>query len=334
MLGFLKKRISGVSDKRSQRNNKSSALGSYLNKAFQSTPDLLKTKTAGQHQSISTESLHHASFGNFDTLQCNEVRPANGSKVDTAVTHRSRTHHSGLKDLPNPPPLTEVLFSPSKGATNSGDGRKLKFRFEFRKNKSVDQLRSTRNAAYKMPVITLTTPGDEQEYILHRPIPLVLCKKSLSVPTRSYSNEYTSGTSKFCAKSWPHPAGPWLRPSASEEYALYLKSDRSDFLKGWRLGTGKVIGWEPGWMEALGITLPPQLPTEQDLNKMALVQQISMNLDRAQNALYGTLDEGWDEEMEDDEGVKFIEEAWNAPPWIGFPHEVWTSELLQENKYT
>ncbi|KAH9816731.1 hypothetical protein DFH28DRAFT_1094684 [Melampsora americana] len=92
---------------------------------------------------------------------------------------------------------------------------------------------------FAIPCITVTLPDDEDSYYTQSPFPASLfvitesendqLQNHLQVPILPNNN---TPRSRY---QWPHPAGPWLRPSTKTHISL---SER-----GSRLGNGKIVGW-------------------------------------------------------------------------------------------
>ncbi|KNF03835.1 hypothetical protein PSTG_02928 [Puccinia striiformis f. sp. tritici PST-78] len=306
MLKSIKKRLVGSSK---------SNIVCNLKRAIQSTPDLSKQPSSLSRNSLDGTPILKPNF--HASTQSSTAMDGVLSSPGYIIQHGTTA-----------PVIEEVLFTPLKEPIKSvGRTReKLKLKFILRKKKVVESQEVEESTApTSLPMITLTTPEDEQIYILHRPTPPISSHTFLSVPSSSISTSTISGPRKPppSAKRWPHPAGPWLRPTSSEEYEFKTQSDQLTWQEGWRLGTGKVIGWDAEDMHALGICFPPQLPTEHDLKTIALVEQISKSLDQAQDALYGSLENEWDPEIGHDEyETKIVDGYYDYPACVELPHIV------------
>ncbi|PLW14297.1 hypothetical protein PCANC_06331 [Puccinia coronata f. sp. avenae] len=308
MLKSIKQRLSGASGKTSSKITQSNLLGN-LKRAIQSTPDLLKTRD-GHYEHFSPPPFSQRIPEHFPSVESRSTCSSKSSEMECVVSSPANFQRDDLRGWNQPMPSEEVLFSPSNDAIKAAVPEKNKFKFALRKKKSLVDPQRIQEPTFSLPMITLTTPDDEQIYVLHRPTPPISSHTFLAVPNRSCPRNNISEPPYISAKKWPHPAGPWLRPTTSEENVYKTKGDQATWQEGWRLGNGNVIGWDPDCMDALGISFPPQLPTEQDLKTIALVEKISKSLDQAQDALYGSLQEAWDTGMDEDEcEIKILEET-------------------------
>jgi len=314
MLKSIKQRLSGASDKTSSKSTNSNIVSS-LKRAIQSTPDLLNMQDERYEHFSSTKLAKHTP-PHFHTLEFPKFSSGKSSAMEPLVSSPATLLKGFPRERKTPPmPAEEVLFSPSNDAARAGAPGKMKIKFALKKKKLLAYSQAvSKPPTSHLPMITLTTPDDEQVYVLHRPTPPISSHTFLAVPSSSCPPKNISETPKVSAKKWPHPAGPWLRLTTSEENEFKTKSGHSTCQGGWRLGNGNVIGWDSDCMDALGISLPPQLPTEHDLKTIALIEQISKSLDQAQDALYCSFPEQWESGMdEDDCEVRIIEWTWLPP---------------------
>ncbi|EGG04897.1 uncharacterized protein MELLADRAFT_108054 [Melampsora larici-populina 98AG31] len=125
----------------------------------------------------------------------------------------------------------EVLFMPLKPQLTVAR----------RRNSLRETLTRTIHVSYTfaIPCIILTLPDDEDSYYTQSPFPVGLfaitesridqLQDQLTVPILPNNN---TPRSRY---QWPHPAGPWLRPSST--------TDISSPEKGSRLGNGRIVGW-------------------------------------------------------------------------------------------
>ncbi|KAA1123684.1 hypothetical protein PGTUg99_027261 [Puccinia graminis f. sp. tritici] len=315
MLKSIKQRLSGASDKTSNKITQSN-LVSNLKRTVQSTPDLLKIQQE-PYERVCSSPLSQNATGKLPPLQPTPTSSSKSLKMNCVASSPGCMQSSYLQERrAKPMPAEEILFSPTKESFKSPKPKKMKINFALGKKKRLSDSQGIGEAAPNLPMITLTTPDDEGIYVLHRPTPPISSQPFLAVPNRSCSTANTSEPRKVSAKKWPHPAGPWLRPSSPDEYLVKSKNDQLTWQEGWRLATGRVIGWDPESMDALGIAFPPQLPTEQDLKTIALIQQISNSLDQAQDALYRSMEVDWDSDLDDDDDEKMMEESLYFPACV------------------
>lgn len=125
----------------------------------------------------------------------------------------------------------EVLFMPLKPQLT----------VSRRRNSLRETLTRTIHVSYTfaIPCIILTLPEDEESYYTQSPFPSTLfaltesrlnhLEDHLLVPILPPNN------SPRCRYQWPHPAGPWLRPSTPTHISVSGT--------GSRLGDGKIVGW-------------------------------------------------------------------------------------------
>lgn len=176
--------------------------------------------------------------------------------------------------------ITTVLFEPVRARAHkvfmtfpTRKPAELGFVLPLRKTRSMADLSAAR--ASIVPTITLTSPSDEADYALCLPRGWETSTDCLAPPSRA-------------ARHWPHPFGPWLRV---ERQADGIESPG-------RLTDDRLLNWP---VEA---PLPPRLITDAQRKTIALVEQISLNLDLAQHALHSRFDVSWKyvtEEEDDDE---------------------------------
>ncbi|KAA1104042.1 hypothetical protein PGT21_008405 [Puccinia graminis f. sp. tritici] len=317
MLKFIKQRLSGASDKTSNKITQSNLVSSLM-RTVQSTPDLLKIQQQEPSERVFPSPLSQNATGELPPLKPTPTSSSKSLKMNCVASSPGCMQSSYLQEeRAKPMPAEEILFSPTKESFKSPKPKKMKINFALGKKKRLSDSQGIGEAALDLPMITLTTPDDEGIYVLHRPTPPISSQPFLAVPNRSCSTANTSEPRKVSAKKWPHPAGPWLRPSSPDEYLVKSKNDQLTWQEGWRLATGRVIGWDPESMDALGIAFPPQLPTEQDLKTIALIQQISNSLDQAQDALYRSMEVDWDSDLDDDDDdEKMLEETLYFPDCV------------------
>lgn len=315
MLKSIKQRLSGASDKTSNKITPSN-LVSNLKHTVQSTPDLLKIQQEPYDRAFPSPLPQHATR-ELPHLESTPTSSSKSLKMNCVASSPGCMQSSYLpEERAKPMPAEEILFSPTKESFKSPKPKKIKINFALGKKKRLSDSSGVGEAAPNLPMITLTTPDDEGIYVLHRPTPPISSQPFLAVPNRSCPTANTSEPRKVSAKKWPHPAGPWLRPTSPDEYLVKSKNDQLTWQEGWRLATGRVIGWDAESMDALGIAFPPQLPTEQDLKTIALIQQISNSLDQAQDALYRSMEVDWDLDLDDDDDEKMMDESLYFPACV------------------
>ncbi|MBW0497998.1 hypothetical protein O181_037713 [Austropuccinia psidii MF-1] len=295
LLKLLKRSLSGKSKKASSNLSEKSQVFPDGNQSPQSFPeksipigtiDVLSTTSSSSYHSLQSRTSSESSPESLEPDY-----PVDESSVSSSFTKPGRS-----VELTKSIQATKVLFSPLKSPNFSRS--KLPFHFPIKKTKSVGEFQ-TAGTAPTLPMITLTPPEDEHVYVLYRAIPPIISNNLLSVPTRPAYRFSTRFYDK--SKKYPHPAGPWLRPINYQDYCFKTGCEEKNWRNGSRLGNGKVVGWNTSFTQVLGVPLPPQLPNEHDLERLALVEQISLNLDEAQKALYGNLHESWDVESEEEE---------------------------------
>ncbi|OAV89140.1 hypothetical protein PTTG_12526 [Puccinia triticina 1-1 BBBD Race 1] len=321
LLKSIKRRLKGVSGKTSNKITKSN-LVTNLKRAIQSTPDLLKMQGGPYERSSPLRpSLSQDMLGELPLPEPTQATAPQSLETESIASSPTAVQFSHSQEKAKPMPQEEVLFLPPKDDAKSPKSNKMKLKLSLGKSRLPTEYPEVEEAVVNLPMITLTKPDDEQIYILHRPTPPILTHKLLAVPNRATAS--ISELPKVSAKQWPHPAGPWLRPTTSEENKFKAKSDQAMWEEGWRLGTGAVIGWDPEYMEALGIDLAPHLPTEQELEAIALVEKISRSLDQAQDALFGSLQMRWEAEMnEQNDQMTSMEGSCGYPADAEPSHEV------------
>lgn len=320
MIKSLKKSISKkVNLFESPRSNSKPYFLVNLKRAIQSTPDLLKSP--GEHQScplnnsvfdkqlpLSSSDQEFSSDFHSDQCSLEPIFTPALSELSSSSKEQQINKVSGPKFT-----KTKVLFCPPKPSPVFGflPSSRSVFGFGLRKTKSASEFQPVLKPAgnvhrpWNLPTITLSEPDDDDIYLLSRPTPLLSLSGHLQVLTRTSSEKrkhHIATTQELSPKRWPHPSGPWLR--CSEEDIGRINREE-ELVFGFRLGDGRLLGMSMNHLEKIGIDIPPRLPTEEELQTLALVEQISMSLDRAQDALYDAFDQNrwdddWDEEDEED----------------------------------
>lgn len=229
-----------------------------LRRALQSSPDLVQNKL----------------MSSTSTLSSRLSSPTRSSLESSQRSYGKFAHTMDINSR------TTVLFEPQRARKQST--------FPIRQASDISfarPLRQTRSMAEcvaqspnPLPTITITTPEDDERYVLFSPKSDEPDRGHLAVPTQG-------------ARNWPHPAGPWLR--ASEDINP-LASKNS-----YRLSNDTLVRWPAGR------NAPPRLMTDDEREALALVEQINLNLELAQSALYSRLQppslDQWAEEFDDEE---------------------------------
>ncbi|EGG02067.1 uncharacterized protein MELLADRAFT_110455 [Melampsora larici-populina 98AG31] len=238
--------------------SKNPTLLTNLKRALQSSPELVQNKLMSSTSTLSS-------------------RLSSPTRSSLESSQRSHSNFARIMDINS---RTTVIFEPMRGRKQSNFPLRQASDMSF-----VRPLRQTRSLAEcavqspnLLPTITITTPEDDERYVLFSPKSDEPDHCHLAVPTLG-------------SRNWPHPAGPWLRAS---EDVNPLASKHS-----YRLSNDTLVRWPAGRNS------PPRLMTDDQREAIALVEQINLNLEMAQTALYSRLQppclDEWAEEFDDDE---------------------------------
>ncbi|KAH9818706.1 hypothetical protein DFH28DRAFT_89246 [Melampsora americana] len=229
-----------------------------LKRALQSSPELVQNKLMSSTSTLSS-------------------RLSSPTRSSLESSQRSNGNSAHIMDINS---RTTVLFEPTRARKQST--------FPIRQASDVSftrPLRQTRSLAdcvvqspIYLPIITVTTPEDDERYVLFSPKSEEPDHLHLAVPTLG-------------GRNWPHPAGPWLR--APEDINPLASKDC------YRLSNDTLVRWPAGR------SAPPRLMTDAEREAIALVQQINLNLEMAQSALYSRLQphslDQWVDDVDDEE---------------------------------